>query len=170
MITQKKPTNAGKIATMGTGAVGGVLLWAYTNLGVMFFALLALILLNVVIAAWKRDLLSSMHNWIRVGSSIAIPALVPLFANNAGVVWNVAHTHVLMAIMFGSLFAATIPDLNAGLWKLLAKLHVPQSEVTVLKAYVKDLETQIQNTATQQSQTGTTPASETKPPSNPAQQ
>lgn len=107
---------------VGFGVIGAGLLWAYTNLGVMFFALLALLFLNLLAAIWEKDPLQEARKWFRIIVGAAVPALVPTFANVSQVTWTMADTRWIIAAMFAALFAATYPELLATFEKVWTKL------------------------------------------------
>lgn len=141
---------------VGGGVLGAVVLWAWTNLGFFFFALVALTILNLVIALFERDLLSAMHKWIRVVSGIAIPALVPLLAHSTSTVWTDQMTQGLIAAVFAALLSATIPDIVHFVGFLLGKLGVSKATkdatIAALQAELDHLKQQGQQTASQDTQ------------------
>ena len=66
------------VAGLGVSAIGGWLLWAYANLGVAFFALLALVFLNVLIALFEKDLQAAIHKWLKLTGSVVLTTLIPM--------------------------------------------------------------------------------------------
>lgn len=136
MVTK---TNKQLVVGAGVGTLGAAILWAYTNLGIMFFALLALVTVNVVVALLEKDMLQAVHRWIKITSSVVIPAIVPLLAHNISVTWTTNETHVLIAVVFAALLSGTSPDIVDFISNIGKKLHLPQAEQKILRAEVDRL-------------------------------
>lgn len=126
------------VAGLGVSAIGGWLLWAYANLGVTFFALLALVFLNVLIALFEKDLQAAIHKWLKLTGSVVLTTLIPMFSYTAKIAWSMLDTRILIGAIFVALATATIPDILIFVKTLNAKLGIGKTttslEVSFLQA------------------------------------
>ena len=139
--------NARKVGG-GVGIIGAGISWAYLHLGVLFFALLILVFLNLVMAVAEKDIGKAAQHWMKVLAGVVVPTVIPLFSHTASIVWSNADTKLTIAAMFAALFAATYPQLSTWIESLLSKLGVSkqdsQSLLNAANARVAQLEAQVQ--------------------------
>lgn len=111
----------------GAGVVGGLALWITTHLGTAFYALLLLIFVNVVAALWEKDLLKSVHKWLRVIMGVAVPFTIPVLTRAQGIVWSDGDSKFLVGAVFAALLSSTIPDILGFFNRLMTAWNVPKS-------------------------------------------
>ena len=139
--------NARKVGG-GVGIIGAGIMWAYLHLGVLFFALLALVFLNLIMAIVEKDIGKAAQHWMKVLAGVVVPTVIPMFSHTASITWSVADTKLTIAAMFAALFAATWPQLSIWFGDLLGKLGVSKQDSQALlnaaNARVAQLEAQVQ--------------------------
>lgn len=146
--------NSHALAGLGVCVIGGAILWAYTNLGVTFFALLVLVFLNVLVALFEKDLQSAIHKWLKLTGSVVLATVIPMFSYSAKISWSMYDTRILLGAVFVALATATLPDLVYALKMVSSKLGVSKRVTSLEVALLQKELDKYKSLAEQQMQSG----------------